>query len=229
MDETQRTQFPNLPLVDRRLKAEIELIEVLHKGQMRQLQSSPQIAAAPRIHFTTQQSRSESCSRRRSLAVATPAFRARVTSNKRKWVSFAKHRSLCTRAAVISGHVYSNYGNVKLNNHKYTIQPEYSNLAHLHSVDAGRGGLPHAQVAACGTAHLSSQGVPRRSPHFPGVLAYHLLTAIEKTLLDGGVHTSWAAVREQLKTHQGRWRGGRQIWAATATESAAFCRPSSTQ
>lgn len=34
------------------------------------------------------------------------------------------------------------------------------------------------------------------------VLAYHLLTAIEKTLLDAGLHSSWATVREQLKTHQ---------------------------
>lgn len=34
------------------------------------------------------------------------------------------------------------------------------------------------------------------------VLALHLLTAIEKTLLDAGEHTSWATVREQLKTHQ---------------------------
>jgi transposase len=34
------------------------------------------------------------------------------------------------------------------------------------------------------------------------VLAYHLLTAIEKTLLDAGLHTSWATIREQLKTHQ---------------------------
>ncbi len=34
------------------------------------------------------------------------------------------------------------------------------------------------------------------------VLAYHLLTAIEKTLLDAGAHTSWATVREQLRTHQ---------------------------
>jgi transposase len=34
------------------------------------------------------------------------------------------------------------------------------------------------------------------------VLAYHLLSAIEKTLLDAGLHTSWATVREQLKTHQ---------------------------
>ncbi len=34
------------------------------------------------------------------------------------------------------------------------------------------------------------------------VLAYHLLVSIEKTLLDQDVHTSWASVRETLKTHQ---------------------------
>lgn len=34
------------------------------------------------------------------------------------------------------------------------------------------------------------------------VLAYHLLVAIEKTLLDQGVHTSWATVREALVSHQ---------------------------
>jgi len=34
------------------------------------------------------------------------------------------------------------------------------------------------------------------------VLAYHLLISIEKTLLEAGVHTSWATVREMLKTHQ---------------------------
>jgi transposase len=34
------------------------------------------------------------------------------------------------------------------------------------------------------------------------VLAFHLLVAIEKTLLDQGHHTSWASVREILKTHQ---------------------------
>jgi transposase len=34
------------------------------------------------------------------------------------------------------------------------------------------------------------------------VLAYHLLIAIEKTLLDRGIHTSWATVRDQLQTHQ---------------------------
>lgn len=34
------------------------------------------------------------------------------------------------------------------------------------------------------------------------VLAYHLLVAIENTLLDKGVHTSWHTVRETLQTHQ---------------------------
>ena len=34
------------------------------------------------------------------------------------------------------------------------------------------------------------------------VLAYHLLISIEKTFLDQGVHTSWATVRQTLKTHQ---------------------------
>jgi transposase len=34
------------------------------------------------------------------------------------------------------------------------------------------------------------------------VLAFHLLVAIEKTLLDHGRHTSWATLRDILKTHQ---------------------------
>ena len=34
------------------------------------------------------------------------------------------------------------------------------------------------------------------------VLAYHLLIAIEKTLLDRGIHTSWPTVRDTLKSHQ---------------------------
>jgi len=34
------------------------------------------------------------------------------------------------------------------------------------------------------------------------VLAYHLLVSIETTLLNKGVHTSWATVREILATHQ---------------------------
>ena len=34
------------------------------------------------------------------------------------------------------------------------------------------------------------------------VLAYHLLVAIETTLLNQGVHTSWATVRQMLATHQ---------------------------
>jgi transposase len=34
------------------------------------------------------------------------------------------------------------------------------------------------------------------------VLAYHLLISIEKMFLDRGIHTSWASVRDQLRTHQ---------------------------
>ena len=34
------------------------------------------------------------------------------------------------------------------------------------------------------------------------VLAYHLLIAIEKTLLNHGIHTSWPTVRDTLKSHQ---------------------------
>jgi transposase len=34
------------------------------------------------------------------------------------------------------------------------------------------------------------------------VLSYHLLISIEKTLLNADVHTSWATLRETLKTHQ---------------------------
>jgi hypothetical protein len=34
------------------------------------------------------------------------------------------------------------------------------------------------------------------------VLAYHLLVAIEKKFLDGGIHTSWWTLRQQLRTHQ---------------------------
>jgi transposase len=34
------------------------------------------------------------------------------------------------------------------------------------------------------------------------LLAYHLLVAIEKTLLDRGIHTSWGTVRDVLSTHQ---------------------------
>jgi transposase len=34
------------------------------------------------------------------------------------------------------------------------------------------------------------------------VLAYHLLISIEKTFLDQAIHTSWATLREQLRTHQ---------------------------
>jgi hypothetical protein len=40
-------------------------------------------------------------------------------------------------------------------------------------------------------------------PHiFLCVLAYHLLVAVETTLLGHGLHTSWTTVREALATHQ---------------------------
>ena len=34
------------------------------------------------------------------------------------------------------------------------------------------------------------------------ILAYHLLVAIEKTLIDKNIHTSWATVRDILSTHE---------------------------
>jgi len=34
------------------------------------------------------------------------------------------------------------------------------------------------------------------------ILAYHLLVAIEKSLSDEGIHTSWLTVKDTLKTHQ---------------------------
>ncbi len=34
------------------------------------------------------------------------------------------------------------------------------------------------------------------------ILAYHLLVAIEKTLLDKDIHTSWLTIKARLKTHQ---------------------------
>ena len=49
---------------------------------------------------------------------------------------------------------------------------------------------------------LSEVGLTARARVLTCVLAYHLLVAIEKTLLDQGVHTSWATVRETLRTHQ---------------------------
>ena len=44
---------------------------------------------------------------------------------------------------------------------------------------------------------------PRVQTHiFLCVLAYHLLVSIEKMFLDAGIHTSWATLRETLRTHQ---------------------------
>ena len=37
---------------------------------------------------------------------------------------------------------------------------------------------------------------------FLSILAFHLLVAIEKTLLDNGVHSSWESLRDCLRTHE---------------------------
>lgn len=50
---------------------------------------------------------------------------------------------------------------------------------------------------------LFHQPAHRTEAHvFLHVLAYHLLSAMEKSFLDRGVHTSWETVRDKLKTHQ---------------------------
>ena len=51
VDEAQGPQFADLPLVDRRLKRKIELIEGLHKRKMRQLQPGFEISLPARLHF----------------------------------------------------------------------------------------------------------------------------------------------------------------------------------
>jgi transposase len=54
---------------------------------------------------------------------------------------------------------------------------------------------------------LAERPIFHRAPHrvdchiFLCLLAYHLLAAIEQTLLDQHIHTSWASVRDTLKTH----------------------------
>jgi hypothetical protein len=50
--------------------------------------------------------------------------------------------------------------------------------------------------------HWSEALAQYRTHSFLCVLAYHLLISIEKTLLDKNIHTSWATVRDTLKTHQ---------------------------
>ena len=48
---------------------------------------------------------------------------------------------------------------------------------------------------------------PRTDTHiFLCVLAYHLLIAIEKTLLDQGIHTSWASLRDHPQNPPGLHR-----------------------
>ena len=51
MHESQGTQFADLSFVDRRLEAEIELLECLQVRQVRQLQPGLEVTLAPRVGF----------------------------------------------------------------------------------------------------------------------------------------------------------------------------------
>jgi hypothetical protein len=51
MHKAQGAQFADLALVDRRLKAEVELLECFYVGQMRWLQPCLEIALASHIGF----------------------------------------------------------------------------------------------------------------------------------------------------------------------------------
>ena len=51
MYEAQGAQLADLALADGGLEVEVELVEGLHIGQMRQLQSGPEIALAPGVSF----------------------------------------------------------------------------------------------------------------------------------------------------------------------------------
>ena len=61
------------------------------------------------------------------------------------------------------------------------------------------------------------------------VLAYHLLVAVENTLLHNAVHTSWRTVRETLETHHSRCAGGQRKPGAPsrrlASHGSARCSP----
>jgi hypothetical protein len=56
MHKAQGTQLVDLPLFDRWLKAEVELLECFLEGQVRQLQPGLQVTLAPRIGFRTHDS-----------------------------------------------------------------------------------------------------------------------------------------------------------------------------
>lgn len=56
------------------------------------------------------------------------------------------------------------------------------------------------------------------------VLAYHLLTAIEKQLFEAGIYSSWETIRKELKTHQVatvsmKAKNGRTLLVRTATNA----------
>src|SRR5437660_10544900 len=55
VNESQRTQLPNLPIIQRWLKTEIELLEGFYEREMGQLQPRPQIRSPSCFHLAAQQ------------------------------------------------------------------------------------------------------------------------------------------------------------------------------
>ena len=76
-------------------------------------------------------------------------------------------------------------------------------MAAVHDAHSSRNSVPLHEKPPGSNSPIFHQLQRRVETHiFLCVLAYHLLVAIEKTLLDKGVHTSWATVRQTLQTHQ---------------------------
>ena len=76
-------------------------------------------------------------------------------------------------------------------------------MAAVHDTHPSGKSVPLHEKPAGSSSPIFHQLQRRVETHiFLCVLAYHLLVAIEKTLLDKGIHTSWATVRETLETHQ---------------------------
>ena len=108
VDEPQRAQLADLSFVNRRLKAEVELIEGLHKRQVRQLRPGPQISATPRIFWSLVDpgeppSRKEIRDRARRVddAIGCEAYRVDVDM-----YAVCKKRGLPTRRSSHGGFAY---------------------------------------------------------------------------------------------------------------------------
>src|SRR5438132_12690860 len=54
VNESQRTQLPNLPIIQRWLKTEIELLEGFYEREICQLQPRPHLSSPPCFHLAAQ-------------------------------------------------------------------------------------------------------------------------------------------------------------------------------